>query len=64
MGDVARHRMAFRPRHLRVDARASEANGPNVAEAVARQGPDDLSTPIYRNSQKAESCPTGYPAGE
>ena len=54
----------FVPRRFFYSTTETQANGDNVAAAVARQGPDDFHTRIYWDSQKGVTCPAGYPVGE
>jgi hypothetical protein len=51
------------PRRFYYSTTETQANGDNVAAAVARQGPDDFHTRIYWDSQKGVTCPAGYPQG-
>ncbi len=53
----------FVPRRFYYSTTETQANGANVAAAVARQGPDDFHTRMYWDSQKGVTCPAGYPQG-
>ena len=56
--------VTFVPRRFFYSPTETQANGDNVAAAVARQGPDNFGTRIYWDSQKGVTCPAGYPLGE